>query len=64
MLDFVRHRADILLATTIIESGVDIPNANTMFIDQAENYGSWPTCTSSAAASAATSTGPALPAPR
>lgn len=39
MLDFVRHRADILLATTIIESGVDIPNANTMFIDQAENYG-------------------------
>lgn len=39
MLDFVTHRIDILLSTTIIESGVDIPNANTMFIHQAENYG-------------------------
>ncbi len=39
MLDFVRGRADILVATTIIESGLDIPNANTIFIDQAEIYG-------------------------
>ncbi len=39
MVSFVRGRADILLATTIIESGLDIPNANTMFIHQADIYG-------------------------
>jgi transcription-repair coupling factor (superfamily II helicase) len=39
MVKFIRREADILLATTIIESGVDIPNANTMFIDEAEIYG-------------------------
>lgn len=39
MLDFIEHRADILLATTIIESGLDIPNANTIFIDEANRYG-------------------------
>src|SRR5262249_19609798 len=39
MLDFVDHKFDLLLATTIIESGLDIPNANTMFIDQADQYG-------------------------
>jgi transcription-repair coupling factor (superfamily II helicase) len=39
MLDFVRGRADILVATTIIESGLDIPNANTIFIDEADIYG-------------------------
>ena len=39
MLGFVRHDFDILLATTIIESGLDIPNANTMFIDDADRYG-------------------------
>jgi transcription-repair coupling factor (superfamily II helicase) len=39
MLDFVDHRFDVLLATTIIESGLDIPNANTMFIDEAHRYG-------------------------
>ena len=39
MLTFVRKEAHILVATTIIESGLDIPNANTIFIDQAENYG-------------------------
>ena len=39
MVAFVQHKADILLATTIIESGLDIPNANTMFIHQADNYG-------------------------
>ncbi|MCR9201563.1 MAG: transcription-repair coupling factor [Planctomycetaceae bacterium] len=39
MLDFVTGRADILLATTIIESGLDIPNANTMIIHQADIYG-------------------------
>lgn len=39
MVKFVNHQADILVATTIIESGLDIPRANTMFIDQAEIYG-------------------------
>ena len=39
MLAFLRHEADILLATTIIESGLDIPNVNTIFIDEADKYG-------------------------
>jgi len=39
MTRFVRREVDILLATTIIESGLDIPNANTIFINEAENYG-------------------------
>ncbi|HEY2892665.1 MAG TPA: DEAD/DEAH box helicase, partial [Pirellulales bacterium] len=39
MVDFVDHRFDVLLATTIVESGLDIPNANTMFIDEADRYG-------------------------
>ena len=37
--DFYAHKSDILLATTIIESGIDIPNANTMIIDRADTYG-------------------------
>jgi transcription-repair coupling factor (superfamily II helicase) len=39
MLDFVAHRSDLLLATTIVENGLDIPNANTIFIDEADRYG-------------------------
>ncbi len=39
MVQFVQKQADILVATTIIESGLDIPNANTIFINQADNYG-------------------------
>jgi transcription-repair coupling factor (superfamily II helicase) len=39
MHKFIRHQADILVSTTIIESGIDIPNANTMFINEAENFG-------------------------
>ncbi|MBI1347293.1 transcription-repair coupling factor [bacterium] len=39
MLRFVRGETDILVATTIIESGLDIPNANTIFIHQADQYG-------------------------
>ena len=39
MVDFVAHRFDILLATTIVESGLDIPNANTIFVDEANRYG-------------------------
>lgn len=39
MVDFVAHKFDILVATTIVESGLDIPNANTIFIDEADRYG-------------------------
>ena len=39
MVDFIEHRFDLLLATTIVESGLDIPNANTIFIDEADRYG-------------------------
>jgi transcription-repair coupling factor (superfamily II helicase) len=39
MVDFVNGEFDVLLATTIVESGLDIPNANTIFIDEAERYG-------------------------
>jgi transcription-repair coupling factor (superfamily II helicase) len=39
MVRFLRREADVLVATTIIESGLDIPNANTIFIDQADIYG-------------------------
>ncbi|MEX0867743.1 MAG: transcription-repair coupling factor [Pirellulales bacterium] len=39
MVDFVNHKFDLLLATTIVESGLDIPNANTIFIDEADRYG-------------------------
>ncbi len=39
MVDFVNHRFDLLLATTIVESGLDIPNANTIFVDEANRYG-------------------------
>lgn len=39
MLDFVERKCDVLVATTIIESGLDIPNANTIFIDDAHMYG-------------------------
>ena len=36
---FVNYDYDVLLATTIIESGIDIPNANTIIINQAQNFG-------------------------
>lgn len=39
MLKFIRHEADILVSTTIIESGIDIPNANTMIIEDADRFG-------------------------
>jgi transcription-repair coupling factor (superfamily II helicase) len=39
MVDFVEGKFDLLLATTIVESGLDIPNANTIFIDEADRYG-------------------------
>ena len=37
--DFYKHKYDVLISTTIIESGIDIPNANTMIIDRADTYG-------------------------
>jgi transcription-repair coupling factor (superfamily II helicase) len=39
MMAFIRRKFDILVATTIIESGLDIPNVNTIFINEADKYG-------------------------
>ena len=39
MMGFINHEYDILLATTIIESGIDISNANTIIINNAQNFG-------------------------
>ena len=39
MLDFQKQRFNVLLATTIIESGIDIPNANTIIINRADRFG-------------------------
>jgi len=39
MFDFVARKFDVLLATTIVENGLDIPNANTIIINRADRYG-------------------------
>ena len=39
MFDFVSKKFDVLLATTIVENGLDIPNANTIIINRADRYG-------------------------
>ncbi len=39
MMSFINRKFDILVATTIIESGLDIPNVNTIFINEADKYG-------------------------
>jgi len=39
MLDFVDHKADVLVSTTIIESGLDIPTTNTIIISDADRFG-------------------------
>ncbi len=39
IMDFVHYDYDVLLATTIIENGIDMPNANTIIINQAQNFG-------------------------
>lgn len=39
MTRFVNHEFDVLVSTTIIESGIDIPNANTIIIDRADRFG-------------------------
>jgi transcription-repair coupling factor (superfamily II helicase) len=39
MVDFIERKHDVLLASTIIENGLDIPNANTMVVNRADRYG-------------------------
>ena len=39
MIDFINHKADILICTTIIETGIDIPNVNTLIILEADHFG-------------------------
>ncbi len=39
MMEFYKGKADVLLCTTIIETGIDIPNANTIIVDNAQNFG-------------------------
>ncbi len=39
MLDFYHHRCNLLVCTTIIESGIDVPTANTIFINRADKLG-------------------------
>lgn len=39
ILDFINHDYDVLLATTIVENGIDVPNANTIIINAAQHYG-------------------------
>lgn len=39
MMDFIHGEIDVLVSTTIIETGLDIPNANTMIIHDAQNFG-------------------------
>jgi len=39
MVDFLDHQFDLLLCTTIIESGIDVPNANTLIVNRADRFG-------------------------
>ena len=39
MSDFLDRKFDVLVSTTIVESGLDIPNANTLIVDRADAYG-------------------------
>lgn len=39
IIDFANHDYDVLLATTIIESGIDMPNVNTIMVNNAQNFG-------------------------
>ena len=39
VLDFWEKKSDVLVCTTIVESGIDIPNANTLIVERAENFG-------------------------
>ncbi len=39
MLDFIKGKIDVLVCTTIIQSGIDIPNANTLIVERADTFG-------------------------
>src|SRR5690606_6465091 len=39
LVDFVEKRSDVLVCTTIVESGIDIPSVNTMLVDRADMFG-------------------------
>lgn len=39
IIDFTNHDYDVMLATTIVESGIDMPNVNTMIVNNAQNFG-------------------------
>lgn len=39
IIDFYHHKFDVLISTTIIENGIDIPNANTMIVNRADTFG-------------------------
>ena len=39
VMDFIYGEFDVLLSTTIVESGIDVPNANTIIVDDAQNFG-------------------------
>ena len=39
ILDFVNYEYDVLIATSIVESGIDVPNANTIIINNAQQFG-------------------------
>ncbi len=39
VFDFMNHDYDVMLSTTIVENGIDVPNANTIIINSAQNYG-------------------------
>ena len=39
ILDFINHDFDVLISTTIVENGIDVPNANTIIIDAAHHFG-------------------------
>jgi len=39
MIDFLKGKIDVLVCTMIIEAGIDVPNANTLIVDNAENFG-------------------------
>ena len=58
MLDFWEKRFDVLVCTTIVESGLDVSNANTMLIERADTLGLSASSTSSAVGSVAAGSAP------
>ena len=39
IMDFIYGEFDVLISTTIVENGIDIPNANTIIVNNAQNFG-------------------------